>query len=434
MKNHTILWLLDSHFATLVRSFGFRVINLRSATETDTPLHPDDTICDFFTDPSRVAGYVQECVLRFNPDILIQGDDSTPLIHCGIEHLTIPKLWYAVDTHIHAWHRYYASLFDFVLYAHARFETEISAYQKNYAWLPLCFRKDTPYAAWSQRTIAASFVGTLDANRNPQRIEFLNQLKTLGVDIFCTSGDYVPIYSNSKVVINQSVKGDLNYRFFEGIGCGALLLHDITDYHIVCGLEEGKHFLIYHTPAEAADMVRWALSHEREAEEIALRGYQEVRQAHRIQHRAEVLLSHITRLTNQKQTQMTTSQGGCAATYYLCGSLDLPSHVCAFFRRQGLAAAVQTPLTDPLAPVAALIIASDQLENHRPQATLQTLQAIALPTDPFFLSLYYRTIILASLDLHDMDAARRLTTEGLSKLGDDHYLLLIEKELKRVKI
>lgn len=102
--------------------------------------------------------------------------------------------------------------------------------------------------------------------------------------------DMARIYSQSKIVLNKSLAGDLNMRVFETLSCGRFLLTD----RIANGLEElfrdKIHLVTYDDFDDLVDKARYYLDNEREREKIALQGLKEVHKKHTYLHRAEYLL------------------------------------------------------------------------------------------------------------------------------------------------
>ena len=102
-------------FASTWRELGHKV---RVIADYDLPPHPGNSRFDFFSAPRECEAAILSLVDSFRPEVIFQGDRSTPLIHCGLESCPLPKVWYAIDTHLHhAWHRHYAAAFDTVFIA-----------------------------------------------------------------------------------------------------------------------------------------------------------------------------------------------------------------------------------------------------------------------------------------------------------------------------
>lgn len=105
--------------------------------------------------------------------------------------------------------------------------------------------------------------------------------------------DMARTYSQSKIVFNKSLKGDLNMRVFEALSCGRLLLTD----RINNGLEElftdKEHLVIYNDYEDLRNKARDYLTHPDESEAIAHKGQEEIWKKHTYLHRARYLVETI---------------------------------------------------------------------------------------------------------------------------------------------
>ena len=82
------------------------------------------------------------------------------------------------------------------------------------------------------------------------------------------------LYSKTAVTINMHLNGGINARVFEALSAGGCLVSDRHEPQsgIQALFAEGEHFLGYDGDDELVAQVQWALSHPREAVEIARRG------------------------------------------------------------------------------------------------------------------------------------------------------------------
>jgi spore maturation protein CgeB len=100
-------------------------------------------------------------------------------------------------------------------------------------------------------------------------------------------------FSQSKIVLNKSITGDLNMRVFEAMSCEGFLLTD----RIGNGLEElftdRKHLVLYDDLNDAINNINYFLNTPDERTEIALEGKREVQNKHTYSHRVKTLLSHV---------------------------------------------------------------------------------------------------------------------------------------------
>lgn len=105
-------------------------------------------------------------------------------------------------------------------------------------------------------------------------------------------------YSESKAVLNISMKNDLNMRVFEVLGSQSLLITDSIPT-ISELFQDGKHLILYNNLDEMVDKVRYYINNPDESKLIAKSGYQEVMKNHTIDHRVDKILQEFHKLVPQ---------------------------------------------------------------------------------------------------------------------------------------
>ena len=168
----------------------------------------------------------------FDPDLLlfVEGG-SMRLFPRNVQLLSCPTAWYGIDTHMDIEkHLAYARMFKQTYVAQREYVSVLKDNSShNSEWLPLAFDTDlAPYEA-TDLVYDVSFVGSLDSRIHPERTKLIERLDNLGLRTFfgrTTATEMYRIYAQSRVVFNKSVNNDLNMRYFEAIGSGALLLTD----------------------------------------------------------------------------------------------------------------------------------------------------------------------------------------------------------------
>lgn len=97
------------------------------------------------------------------------------------------------------------------------------------------------------------------------------------------------IFCSSKVVLNISIKNDINMRVFEALCSGSLLLtNDLPSLPIL--FKDGQHLVTYKTLDEAVDKARFYIGNEAERARIAETGHQEFMAKHTYTHRLKTVL------------------------------------------------------------------------------------------------------------------------------------------------
>lgn len=236
----------------------------------------------------------------YRPDVIVIHDDSSPFTYRGFEHTDIPVVFYSVDSHHHyLMHAAFADCADATFVAMKDYLPHFASSGSEVRWFPLW---SSVYVEPSKnKQYGASFVGTLNPKLNPQRVEFFEELKKL-VDVKCLYGNWTDIFPFSEIVINQTVKGDLNFRVFEAMMSGALLLTERSGNGLNDLFQEGKHLVTYqkHNHEEAAEKIRYYLEHKSEALEIAAAGREEIMRSHRTEHRAAQMLECLTTIKKRR--------------------------------------------------------------------------------------------------------------------------------------
>ncbi len=234
--------------------------------------------------------------LPVTPDRIVVFDDSSTLKIFGLERLKIPSIFYSVDAHHHSrWHRYLSSLFDLTLIAQRQHIPEFETESDNVKWFPLWpLRLPVPTKV---REKIVSFRGNLRPDLHPERAKFFDKLKEI-VPVDASLGDWVEPYSKALIVINQTVGGDLNFRNFEALAGGALLVTPRLNNGFSELFVEGEDYIAYEegNAEEAGNKIKYYLENSTEAETIARRGREKLLAKHTSQARAEELANHLLEL------------------------------------------------------------------------------------------------------------------------------------------
>jgi len=253
----------------------------------------------------------------FIPDCLVYYDDSGIPWLTDLESVTLPKIFYSVDTHHHhGWHKEFASLFDYVLLAQKTFLPLFSAQPAPVEWFPPWATREMSPAP--VRDISVCFRGNLDPTLHPRRASFFAELSSLAEGDFA-SGDYLTAYPRAKIVVNQTVNADLNFRVFEALMSGALLITPDDSPGLADLFTDGEDLLTYSSgnAKSAAAQIERALSNDAERARIAAAGREKTLRFHTSKTRAQRLndiLRHIAVIAKP-------SQHLSAATSYLFARL-----------------------------------------------------------------------------------------------------------------
>jgi hypothetical protein len=323
------------------RAFRAAGIDVLAVVPTKMINHPSDIPFEFYAKAHECESIIGRLIDTFKPDLIFQGDHSGPLIHCGLEKYEIPKVWFAVDVHLHnAWYPHLAPVFDKVYCAQKNHVQEMATFTSDVEWLPLCYTgENCRFTSWSMRTFDISFVGTLDTTKNPSRVTFFEKLRESGLNVTIVQGRFEHLYNNSKIVINQSVNDDLNLRFFEAPACGALLLTDRLSHSMDDILIPGEDFLIYESGDvdSVLEKVQWVRNNPVPAEKMAYRAFLKINSKHLEIHRAMTIAewySQFNKMLYKRDHNEILSH--LAWAFDLCSQLSISENVTNYFKSRSL--------------------------------------------------------------------------------------------------
>lgn len=101
--------------------------------------------------------------------------------------------------------------------------------------------------------------------------------------------DIAKKFSQSRIVLNESILDDLNMRTFETLACKRLLLCEdvpgVRDHFV-----DGEHLVLFKTIDEAVEKAKWLLNDKEAREGIAAQGHQEFLSKHTYMHRTKEIL------------------------------------------------------------------------------------------------------------------------------------------------
>ena len=240
----------------------------------------------------------------FKPDVLLYLDDGAPITIRNIGSVQCLSFFYSVDTHHMAFaHKELCTVFDHIFVGQKDYLALFPVTKSS--WLPLWASTLAPGPALAQREHkgAAVFVGTLNPELNPERVIFIKALAQQ-TPLIILEGIFTSHYPQSQIVLNQTVSGDLNFRIFEALGSGALLLTESSTNGLQDLFTSREHLITYPrgNVQEAAKHINYFLQHLEEAQEIATRGESEVKRHHLALHRTASILYQINGLIDNKET------------------------------------------------------------------------------------------------------------------------------------
>jgi hypothetical protein len=150
------------------------------------------------------------------------------------------------------------------------------------SWLPLAYPRRTIQN--SQREIDIAYVGSTNWSMYPERGLLLESIAENFENVLikeCLPSEMFEIYERSKIVFNFSPMNDVNMRFFEALGSGAVL---ITNPIFNNGIEEifstNIDFVEYQSSEHLISLIKNLLADPKEMLEISSNGVTKVREHH----------------------------------------------------------------------------------------------------------------------------------------------------------
>lgn len=232
---------------------------------------------------------------KFKPDLVIQAENLGPrrLLE-GLEEIDCPKIFWAIDSHLNLyWHKYYARLFDAVFTPHLSLWETLPATEKH----PLVRQMarqgaDLPWQPHSQRLYALSFVGIQNKHR-PLRTwlcELISSRWPLEQRQGIRFSEMLELYRNTRIVPNEAIAFEVNYRLMEAASAGAVALTPDIGADQNALFEPGQEIVVYNNACEMMSAIEELLADPDRAESIAYAGWKRIQRDHLPINRARQIL------------------------------------------------------------------------------------------------------------------------------------------------
>jgi len=205
-----------------------------------------------------------------------------------------PNMYWTSDTHLGYDYRLKkAREFDHVFCMQKRAAEEFKRDGiKNPIWIPHAFEPKAYPKLEIIKRYDVCFVGHANCK---SRIDFLDRMFKEFPNFFFGKRLFeqaAKAFCESKIVLNTSIKDDLNMRVFETLGTGSFLLtNNIPTIHEL--FKDGKHLVTYENTEDAVEKARYYLKNDSARDKIAKAGYEEVINKHTYKHRVEAMLKNV---------------------------------------------------------------------------------------------------------------------------------------------
>jgi hypothetical protein len=231
------------------------------------------------------------------PDLFVQREVLGPrTLLYNLEALACPTVFWSLDTHLNAWWQgHYGRLFSRMLCTQKDWLPVLSSMGVDRpGWLPWPgeARDVVPFA---RRAREAAFVGRITGER-PVRKLFADFLSSEGLaDILpeIPREEMLRLYGQTRLIPNETILGEVNWRVFEAASCGALALHPLSGIGTDNGIGElfvpGSEIAVFEDALELGSLLRYYRKNTAEAEKTALAGRARVLAEHLPAHRARAI-------------------------------------------------------------------------------------------------------------------------------------------------
>lgn len=213
-----------------------------------------------------IDNYNEQYALNFKPDIIIEREyndgksDFTDKVLFLKEKFPKTKtaVW-LIDTHVrHDYHLEKAKNYDYVFLAISRYINEFKKINKNTFYLPLCFPKAKKPLLSKKINKTIGFVGRWNLEGFEKRTELLNTVYKIYPDLCHFIVDYETPYqsmSSCYIMLNYSIGEELNFRVFEALACGNILItNDVEDIYKIKDLK--NYIYTFKDIDEALNIIR----------------------------------------------------------------------------------------------------------------------------------------------------------------------------------
>ena len=235
-----------------------------------------------------------------SPDLVlfIEGG-SMQIFPGGLEQIPCMCAWYGIDTHMdYEKHLKICRVFDVSFIAQLEYVGKLRLDGINQAyWLPLAYDHGFMPNSVLERSIDVAYVGSMQQQMNPERHHLIERLKKEFPNHYfgnANPADMERIYSSSHLVFNRSVRNDINMRFFEAMGSGAVLLsNEIINNGADQLFDKGIHYLTYQSEESLVTLVKELLRDPARCRAISESARSRILNQHTYSHRINEIIKII---------------------------------------------------------------------------------------------------------------------------------------------
>ena len=203
------------------------------------------------------------------------------------------KLLWSIDAHVQGY-EYYKRIFDGGNYTKILQATKDFCC-KDSVWFPNCYDDKFIYPQLSKYSIPVGFCGNY-VNRKPLFDYIKSKIPEFHLDIDVRGQDMINAINSYRIGFNKNIGIDVNYRNFETMGCGTMLITDKNHQYDALGFKHTENCLIYSSPDEAVELIKYAIDRPMQMHDISQKGLELVQKKHTFNKRAEHLIKYVKSL------------------------------------------------------------------------------------------------------------------------------------------
>lgn len=231
---------------------------------------------------------------NLRPDLIYQQERlGQRLLIQGLEDAPCPTAFLAVDSHLNMfWHRSYARLFDTLLTPHATLFAALPAEWRHPNVVRFNhFGSERPWVPHAGRRHDLAVCARLTEHREIRTWLFALLKERQDLEHFDGLGfaAMLDLYADTKIVPNESIGFEVNFRLFEAASCGALVLTPQIGEDQDNAFVPGEEMLVYRDGLELLEQIAWAKAHPDETERMGRAAWERVQAEHLPRHRAAAL-------------------------------------------------------------------------------------------------------------------------------------------------
>lgn len=249
----------------------------------------------------RIRDYMN--LEHFKADLLlyIEGG-SMEIFPLDLMEIEAKKFWWGIDTHLNfEKHLCISRLFDHTFIAQKEFVATLTSYGIAATWLPLAFPSSIDVTPKTSPKYDFSFVGQTDPTMYPDRHRLIKKAQQAFPNNFVGALEpkkMLETYNNSRIVINQSIKNDINMRVFEVLGTSAVLVTNaIRNNGLEDLFENTKHLFTFENDEELIFLMKNLMNNEATRIETSTAANELVLSRHTYFNRASEILEFVSQPT-----------------------------------------------------------------------------------------------------------------------------------------